>query len=258
MYPANQSGGTNTNDVVYPLGVRRVAGTSAMAGYQTARVQRRRGAVAVVAFLALAAVAGWAGLRTAGRTGWWLGAAGVTLVALAWLARPLPDPERWLRGAAGEAATARILDRLPSRWAVLHDRSVPGSRANIDHLVIGPSGVWVVDTKTTRARVTARWRTVYFGDVPLDTVPVRWEAQVVADRLGVPARPVIVVHGAGLRRRGGRSGGVRVVPVGGLRRYLRRHASRSNRTEVAGLVARAEAVFFPAGQSVEKGRAVRG
>ena len=30
---------------------------------------------------------------------------------------------------------------------VLHDRRIRGSRANIDHLVVTPSGVWVIDTK---------------------------------------------------------------------------------------------------------------
>jgi len=30
---------------------------------------------------------------------------------------------------------------------VLHDRRVPGTRGNVDHVVIGPAGVYVVDTK---------------------------------------------------------------------------------------------------------------
>jgi hypothetical protein len=38
----------------------------------------------------------------------------------------------------------------------LHDRRVPGSRANIDHIVIAPSGVWVVDTKCYKGRVEVR------------------------------------------------------------------------------------------------------
>ena len=37
---------------------------------------------------------------------------------------------------------------------VLHDRRVPGrSRANIDHIAIGPAGVTVIDTKSSRGRV---------------------------------------------------------------------------------------------------------
>ena len=37
---------------------------------------------------------------------------------------------------------------------VLHDRRVPGrGRANIDHIAIGPGGVTVIDTKSSRGRV---------------------------------------------------------------------------------------------------------
>jgi hypothetical protein len=35
----------------------------------------------------------------------------------------------------------------------LHDRSIPGSRAVIDHLAVGPSGVYVIDTNTHRESV---------------------------------------------------------------------------------------------------------
>ena len=72
---------------------------------------------------------------------------------------PRYDPSRWARGAAGELATAALLEHLPGRqWVVLHDLALPGSRANVDHLVIGPTGVWVVDTKAYRARLDVRWR----------------------------------------------------------------------------------------------------
>jgi hypothetical protein len=36
---------------------------------------------------------------------------------------------------------------------VLHDLAVPGSRANIDHMVIGPGGVFVIDSKQYRGRL---------------------------------------------------------------------------------------------------------
>ncbi len=39
---------------------------------------------------------------------------------------------------------------LRGRAVVLHDRAVPGKRANLDHLVVVPSGTWVVDTKHYR------------------------------------------------------------------------------------------------------------
>jgi len=54
----------------------------------------------------------------------------------------------WSSGAAGEAAVGARLDGLVSECIrVMHDRRIPGSRANIDHIVVTPGGVWVIDTK---------------------------------------------------------------------------------------------------------------
>ena len=66
------------------------------------------------------------------------------------------DVQAWRQGAEGEAATARALaSRLHrSDVIVLHDRRIRGrSRANIDHIAIGPTGVTVIDTKSSRGRV---------------------------------------------------------------------------------------------------------
>ncbi|MDQ7878494.1 nuclease-related domain-containing protein [Microbacterium sp. QXD-8] len=60
------------------------------------------------------------------------------------------DPQStkaWERGAVGEELMARRLADLPDTFRVLHDRRIPGTRANIDHIAIGPSGVWVIDAK---------------------------------------------------------------------------------------------------------------
>jgi hypothetical protein len=217
--------------------------------------------MAVSVLLMMAAAAGYVAVGgvSGGRWRNVAAAAGALCLLMAGLLRPRSDPERWLRGAAGEEATARELERLPvRRWVVRHDLRIPGSRANLDHLVIGPSGVWVVDTKTTRAEVRVRWGTVRVGDRRLDAAPTRWEAQVVADRLGVPVRPVIALHGRGLRRRGGRCRGVHVVPAAGLPRRLRRGRRRLSRADVAELALRAENIFLPATRFREKGAAAGG
>ncbi len=39
---------------------------------------------------------------------------------------------------------------------VLHDRLVPGSRANIDHITVGPSGVFVIDAKKYAGAIEVR------------------------------------------------------------------------------------------------------
>jgi hypothetical protein len=68
--------------------------------------------------------------------------------------RPSPDAVAWRRGAAGERRTARLLVPLERQgWVVLHDLAVPGSPANIDHLVIGPGGVFVIDSKQYRGHL---------------------------------------------------------------------------------------------------------
>jgi hypothetical protein len=49
------------------------------------------------------------------------------------------------------------LDRLRSETiAVLHDRLIPGTKANIDHLAIGPAGVFVIDAKHYGGKVERR------------------------------------------------------------------------------------------------------
>ena len=53
-------------------------------------------------------------------------------------------------GQAGERRTANILDSAVSRRGgatVLHDLTIPGSRANVDHVVVVGRTVWVIDTK---------------------------------------------------------------------------------------------------------------
>jgi Ca2+/Na+ antiporter len=63
--------------------------------------------------------------------------------------------DAWERGAAGEEATARALALLPAEWTVLHDVHWPGrSKANIDHVVIGPGGVFVIDSKLWNGTVS--------------------------------------------------------------------------------------------------------
>ena len=77
-------------------------------------------------------------------------------VAAGWRLRFRPSPEAvaWRRGAVGERRTARLLGPLERQgWAVLHDLAVPRSQANLDHLVIGPGGVFVIDSKQYRGRL---------------------------------------------------------------------------------------------------------
>lgn len=59
----------------------------------------------------------------------------------------------WDTGAVGEERLGRGLDRRScDSVRLLHDRRIPRSRANIDHLAVTASGVLVIDAKKYRGR----------------------------------------------------------------------------------------------------------
>ncbi len=66
------------------------------------------------------------------------------------------DPQStraWDTGALGEERLGNRLNELASdSIRVLHDRRIPGSRANIDHIAVAPTGVYVIDAKKYRGR----------------------------------------------------------------------------------------------------------
>ena len=63
----------------------------------------------------------------------------------------------WEIGAHGEEVFAASLDRLAGQGLYfLHDRRIPPTRANIDHIVIAPTGVYVIDAKNYTGRAQLR------------------------------------------------------------------------------------------------------
>ncbi|MBG7606206.1 MAG: NERD domain-containing protein [Actinobacteria bacterium] len=63
----------------------------------------------------------------------------------------------WAQGSVGEHRLGLRLSRdLADIGVVLHDRAVPGTKWNIDHLVIAPCGIWVVDAKNYKGRISRR------------------------------------------------------------------------------------------------------
>jgi hypothetical protein len=70
------------------------------------------------------------------------------------------DPQStkaWARGSEGERRlAAHLLRAVGDRAVLLHDRRVPGTRGNIDHLAIASSGVWVIDAKHYKGSVEQR------------------------------------------------------------------------------------------------------
>jgi Nuclease-related domain len=156
----------------------------------------------VAVLLGIGAGGGVLGRLLAPRLGLVLG--GLAAVAAGWglRFRPSPDAIAWRRGAVGERRTARLLGPLERHgWAVLHDLAVPGSRANLDHLAIGPGGVFVIDSKQYRGRLQFdRSGRLWHGRYPLAPAlrAVSFEAdqaaQVLTDADVVV--PIVAVHGA--------------------------------------------------------------
>lgn len=70
------------------------------------------------------------------------------------LRKPPQHEEAWRRGAVGEERVAKRLAELGENDViVLHDRRVPRSRANIDHIAITRTGIWVIDTKRYKGAI---------------------------------------------------------------------------------------------------------
>jgi hypothetical protein len=53
----------------------------------------------------------------------------------------------WMVGKRGEEAVSEALKSLPNDYVLLNDLMLPNGRGNVDHLVIGPNGLLVIETK---------------------------------------------------------------------------------------------------------------
>jgi Nuclease-related domain len=69
--------------------------------------------------------------------------------------RSAPTIRTWERGASGERIVGARLERIDG-IELLHDRRIPGTRATIDHIAVGPGGVYVVDAKLYGTMVKPR------------------------------------------------------------------------------------------------------
>jgi hypothetical protein len=204
-------------------------GRSALAAYR-----RRRGEELAVWARSLAwraplvTAAGVLGQVLATQAGLpWAGLVGLAAAALVgWRLRFRPSEQvtAWQRGAHGEQRTARLLDRLTrDGYVVFHDLAVPDSPANVDHLVIGPTGLFVIDSKQWTGSVQQgadglAWHNHYRLDRTLETV--RWEAETVGRLLGTRATALLCIHGAHVHGGGLHAQGVAIVPAYLLRGAL--------------------------------------
>src|SRR4051794_31122357 len=85
-------------------------------------------------------------------------------MVMIFLDSPPAHIERWHQGAEGEKATAKAMRRLArDGWTLIHD--VDTGRGNLDHIVVGPGGVFLLESKnlsgTLRVEygvLSVRWR----------------------------------------------------------------------------------------------------
>jgi hypothetical protein len=130
------------------------------------------------------------------------------------------DARPWFSGADGERTVAALLARLPEGWTVLHSLPVGRSGADIDHLVLGPAGIFTVNAKHhVDASVWVAGRTVLVAGRKQPYV-ARAEAEASrVDRLLADVMPSCA---------GGACPEVRaVIAVVGARRLKVREAPRS-------------------------------
>jgi hypothetical protein len=205
-------------------------GRSALAAYRRRRADELAGWTHSLAWRApLVAAAGAVGQVLAAQAG--LPRAGLVGLGVAVLVgwrlrfRPSEQARTWQRGAHGERRTARLLRRLAREgYVVFHDLAVPGNTsANLDHLVIGRSGVFVIDSKQWTGAVHQgadglAWHNHYPLDRTLETV--RWEADTISRLLGTRVTALLCVHGAHVHGGGLHAQGVAIVPAHLLRSAL--------------------------------------
>jgi hypothetical protein len=180
-----------------------------------------------------------------------VGLAAATVVGWRLRFRVSRDTRAWRDGASGERATARLLRRLHRHgYVVFHDLAIPGTPANADHVLIGPPGVVLVDSKRYAGQVTQTpdgrvWHNQYSMDQTLRAL--RLETQAISEALGVRVRPVMCVHGAQVANGGLVTGDVEILPAARLRSMLRNRRQQLGEADVAALVTHALSALRPAG-----------
>lgn len=150
----------------------------------------------------------------------------------------------WLKGAEGEMALGRMLDAAPSSWA-LHDRAIPGSRANIDHILVAPSGVFVIDAKRYDGKLSKSRGQLHVGGWAKDNLIKGLHKQVglvaaqLREETNVGVRGVLCfVRGTFETYPPFMVGGIAVHSVASLRRKLKKSGplSFSDRQRIAGFL----------------------
>jgi hypothetical protein len=138
----------------------------------------------------------------------------------------MPLVERHDRGATAEEQVGELLEELTDgSWRVIHDATL--GRGNVDHIAIGPAGVFTVETKSHPGPVRV-------GRVHGSTLTqAKAQAKAIEEVTGLQVQPLIVFSRAWVDRPTARRKGVRVVPARMLLGYLRRRPTTLTREQIA-------------------------
>ncbi|MCF6472572.1 NERD domain-containing protein [Nonomuraea sp. MG754425] len=176
------------------------ASVGSLLQHPTFRRLRNRAIVAVVAGVAVGfLVRDW-------RVGVTAGVIAAVLEAV-YRARSSSSVPAWRRTSVAERRTEAQLRRLErSGYRTLHARAIPGSEAQIDHLVVGPTGVYAVDSEKWDRRLPVRvqmGKKLYHG--PFDMKPrlteAKWEAsqasELISESFGreISVVPSLAIYG---------------------------------------------------------------
>jgi hypothetical protein len=170
--------------------------------------------------------------------------------------------DAWRKSSAAERRTERQLRVLEKRgWRILHARAVPRddegvSDGKIDHLVIGPSGVYAIDSEKWDKRLPVRTlshRKLFHGPFNkkdrLDEAC--WEAgqasRLLSAQVGfeVPVQPSVAIYGPPIPWKVMTVRDVDVYSGGRARSYLRRRPKILTETDVQRIARAAEQTLPP-------------
>ena len=199
-----------------------------------------------------AVLAAAAGIAVMIWQGWRLGVTAAALVAIA-------DTVYRSRIAAVQVTTAQrrtrrrlFLLRLAG-YVALHRRAIPGSDSVIDHLVIGPAGVFALDSERWDRRLPVRNSSaglLYLGPFSQEELLIHatWESAQAAGHLSraldqeIRVRPAMAIYGPRIPWTVASVDGVDVFGGRRVRKYFRRQkkASRGSRRD-AGQIERIRA-----------------
>lgn len=86
---------------------------------------------------------------------------------LKWIYSPFTSKYKtWNQGARGEEIVAKYLEELGKDYLIINDIVLPEEKGNIDHIVIGKSGIFIIETKTHKGHISCDsdfWRQEKLG-----------------------------------------------------------------------------------------------